>query len=306
MSGRLEAQPAPGRLGKALCIALALCAALSFQACKRKTGPSVHYDRGAALHQQLYVRMLDDAYLDPRMDEVVRELKLVETTSVSYENAAELLKQIEKGKKDAVAARDARAKAQANLDKGLAPPPAAPPGFGVVVDAAPGEEQRDAGAPDPYGVGASVAEINAASGGCLVSAGPFREEGSAEGKSGTAYKLAEGDTCRSKLPGFGGQVVLAVDGRIYRRIAATAARVEDVKPTLPDGGPIPPPQAKQQQAPPPPPPPPKPVPPIPGAIYRTEGPQAYEGQKNAPKLDETAPAKMEESTPPPKGPGESP
>jgi hypothetical protein len=88
-------------------------------------------------------------------------------------------------------------------------------------------------------------------------------------------------------------VVLAVDGKVYRRIASADARVEAVKKAAPDAGPVAPVQTAAQPAASP------PVPPIPGASYRTEGPPAFEGQKDAPKPVETAPAKMEESTPQP-------
>lgn len=278
-------------------LALSLLAFGSLPACKSKTGPSPHYDRGAALHQQLFVRLLDDAYLDPRMDEAARELKLVETTSLDYPNAVELLAQIDKGRKDAAAARDARARSYAEMEKGLKapsgvfpsipdsapppPPPAAAPAAGPVVA-------------DPFGPGALIADINKATGGCLVSSGPFREEGGADAKQGLAYKLVETPACKDKLPGFVGQVVLSVEGKVYRRISSDAARVEETKKA--DAGtpaPAAPTKAAAPAA------PAAPVPPIPGAAYRTEGPPAFEGQKDAPKAAETAPAKMEDSTPQP-------
>ena len=55
------------------------------------------------------------------------------------------------------------------------------------------------------------------SGGCLVENEPFTEQGT--GVGGTVYRVAPSDTCRSKLPGMVGQVVLVVNGKIYRRTA---------------------------------------------------------------------------------------
>ena len=283
--------PGVQRLG-ALALGCALSLFAGLAGCSTKTGPSTHYDRGAALHQQLWVRLLDDAYLDPRMDEAVRELKLVETTSVSYPNAVELLGQIEKGRKDAAEARDARARSVAEMEKGLrapaitgvltpsapppAPPPPPPPDAGPVVA-------------DPFGPGALIADINKATGGCLVSSVPFREEGEG-GKSGVSYKLAPGDTCKDKLPGFVGQVVLAVDGKVYRRIATAETRIEEPKKSAADAGTAAPTKGAAVT-------PAKPP----------EAPQAYEGQKDAPKpeedkgvkLPETPAGKVEDSTPRP-------
>src|SRR5512141_1085399 len=79
-------------------------------------------------------------------------------------------------------------------------------------------ETPDAGtSQDPFGTGASVAELNKQSGGCLVDNEPFTEQGT--GVGGTVYRVAPSDTCRSRLPGMVGQVVLVVNGKIYRRTA---------------------------------------------------------------------------------------
>jgi hypothetical protein len=259
---------------------LALAGALVVMpGCKNKTGPSPHYDRGAGLHQQLWVRLLDDAYLDPRMDEAVRELKLVETTSVSYPNAVELLAQIEKGRKDAAAARDARAAALAEMEKGVkAPAISGVPTPGAPPPPPPPPPPPDAGpaVPDPFGPGALIADINKSTGGCLVASVPFREEGEG-GKAGVSYKLAPGEACKDKLPGFVGQVVLAVDGKVYRRIPAAETRIEEPKKGAADAGTAAP--AKAEAAP----------------AKAPEAPQAYEGQKDAPKPVETAPGKVEET-----------
>ena len=60
---------------------------------------------------------------------------------------------------------------------------------------------KDAGPPqDPYGAGASIAEMNGASGGCLVAAEPFQENGT--GVKGTIYRMAPSPACGDKLAGF--------------------------------------------------------------------------------------------------------
>ena len=271
---------------------IALLLGASQPACKRKTGPSEHYDRGSAIHQRLYVTLLDDAYLDPRMEEAIKELKQVEATSISHPLALELLGQIDKGSKGAKAAAELRAKSQAEMQRGLLPPSIDPSRFAPPPPPPPAPETPDAGtaAQDPYGPGALIDDINKATGGCLAPAGPFREEG---GKvSGVAYRLVALDRCRDQAPGLFGQVVLAVEGRVYRRLPA--GEVQDVSKKgadagTPAGAAVPAAAAPAAR--------PAPPPPFPGARFRTEGPAAFEGQKDAAKQVETPPAKMEESTP---------
>jgi len=196
---------------------------------RRPSGPSPHYDRGAAIYQELYVRELDDAFLDPKMDEAVAELKQVPADSISAHLASDLLGQIEKGRKEAAAARDTRAKEFAAAQQ----PVTLDPSKVLAADARQAALEVDAGAPlapvvDPYGPGAPIADINRDTGGCLVAGTPFREEGS--GKEGQSYKLAEDPVCRSKLPGFVNQTVLALDGRIYRRVSSSEVKTEKAPP----------------------------------------------------------------------------
>ncbi len=170
-----------------------------------------------------------DAFLDPKMDEAVAELKQVPADSISAHLASDLLGQIEKGRKEAAAARDLRAKEFAAAQQ----PVALDPSKVLASDARQAALEVDAGAPlapvvDPYGPGAPIADINRDTGGCLVAGTPFREEGS--GKEGQSYKLAEDPVCRSKLPGFVNQTVLALDGRIYRRVSSSEVKTEKVAP----------------------------------------------------------------------------
>jgi hypothetical protein len=79
-------------------------------------------------------------------------------------------------------------------------------------------EQPDAGPEqDPFGPGASIAEINRDTGGCLVSGEEFKENGT--NRAGKVYRLVSNSACKQKLPGFVGQIVMVTDGKIYRRIS---------------------------------------------------------------------------------------
>lgn len=191
------------------CAALCILT-LAFAACRRSSGPDENYQQAAANYQQLYATELDDAYGDPRMDEVVALLRKVNSRSDDADAAQALLGTIERG-------RAALAKERAEREKmAAAAAQSAAPAVNIDPSRFAQPEEPDAGPPqDPYGAGASVAELNKQSGGCLVENEPFSEQGT--GVGGTVYRVAPSETCRSKLPGMVGQVVLVVNGKIYRR-----------------------------------------------------------------------------------------
>ena len=191
----------------AICLLL-----IAFAGC-RSSAPDPNFQQANAIYQQLYATQLDDAYGDPKMDEVVALLHKVSARSVDASRAQamlgliqrgreELAKQLAEREKMAAAAARSLASAQVNID------PSKVLGAG----------EADAGPPvDPFGPGASMADLNAHSGGCLVDSEPFTEQGT--GVAGTVYRVAPSDTCKGKLPGLSGQIVLVVNGKIYRRTA---------------------------------------------------------------------------------------
>ncbi len=267
------------------------CVALS-PACKKKPlEPSAHYEKASRIHQDLYVRQLDDAYLDPRMDEVVAELKQVPQESADFDPAQELLATIQKGKDAAKKERAEQEKQRAELQKGLASLSAVDPAAILgrnPAPAAPPPEAVDAGpaAADPFAPGASIADINAANGGCLVAGVPFAEEGTKQ--RGTTYKLADSQGCKDKLPGLVNDVLLVVDGRIYRRVSKGDVTTKETPRPPPDAG-TPAPTQTGQAAPPPKPAAPQGAPgtPIP-SMTRTENPPAIEGTTVPPPPENTS------------------
>ena len=76
----------------------ALSLFLAAGACHRTTGPDENYQRASALYQQLYASQLDDAYGDPRMDEVVSLLRKVDGRSVDAQSAQTMLGAIQRGR----------------------------------------------------------------------------------------------------------------------------------------------------------------------------------------------------------------
>ena len=178
----------------------------------RNRGPDANYQQAFTLYQQLYATQLDDAYGDPRMNEVVNLLGKVSERSDDAERARALLGTIERGRETFALQREEREKRAAAIAQSVAAPQVNIDPSKVLAAAEP-----DAGQPvqDPFGPGASVAELNASHGGCLQDSEPFNEQGT--GVTGTVYRVAPSESCRSKLPGLAGQIVLVVGGKIYRR-----------------------------------------------------------------------------------------
>src|SRR5258708_5403953 len=101
-----------GRTGpmRRACIPLLVALCLVAGCRRRSTGPSQDYESAATLYQQLYVTLLDDAYGDARMDEVVAGLKRVDPRSVDAQAAGDLLGTIDRGRAELAKQRAERAK----------------------------------------------------------------------------------------------------------------------------------------------------------------------------------------------------
>jgi hypothetical protein len=237
------------RVSNVRAILMVLLVALA--ACRpRQTGPDANYEKGSRIYQQLYATQLDDAYGDPRMNEAVDLLKQVDPRSVDAESARRMLGSIDTGRATLKKQQAARDKMAAAASASIARQPQIDPQQVIAANT------PDAGVTaDPYGPGASIAEINAASGGCLTAGEPFREKET--NVTGTVYRVGAGAQCADRLPGLTGQVVLAgADGRVYRRLQEPAkAPVADAGPAA--ASPAPPVDAGVL------PPPPKPKPPPP-------------------------------------------
>lgn len=211
------------------CILLLTVAALA--GCRRKAAePSADYERAAVLYQQLYASQLDDAYGDPKMEEVAAGLRKVDPRSADAPAARDLLGIIERGRDEFAKSRERRRQMEAVSAADLKKTSNIDPQAILASHASP-----DAGQQDPTGPGASIADLNRETGGCLIAYQPFREQGT--GTTGQLYKLAPSSPCREKLPGFVGQAALVVDGKIYRRIPEPeAAPAGGAKDAGPDGG----------------------------------------------------------------------
>jgi hypothetical protein len=227
----------------AACSRLAACALALALSCARYSGPpDANFARAHDLYQQLYAAELDEAYGNPKMDEVVSLLQLVHKRSVDAPSAQALLHAIEHG-------REELAKVHAEREK-LRKAAAEVVAVRSNIDPLRVLEQPDAGPPqDPYGPAASIAQINKDSGGCLVAGEPFRE--GVTNRTGTLYRLAPNPVCKDKLPGFVGQAVMVSEGKVYRRILESQVPHPPPQATgAPDGGVAARPAPARQAAPP--------------------------------------------------------
>ena len=197
--------------------ALVLVAAVSFAGCRRGGGKAdVHYDKARALYQKLYAAEFDDAYGDPKMEDVVGLLKQVDSDSIDSGAAQSMLDGIQHGREVYAGQKANREKRAAAMAAPIVMPNIDPV---KVLAASSSSANRDAGSPvDSFGTGAIIAELNRSSGGCLVAAEPFTER--VTNKTGTVYRLAGSPQCAQLLPGFVNQEVLVVDGAVYRRLDA--------------------------------------------------------------------------------------
>ena len=105
----------------AICLLL-----IAFAGC-HSSAPDPNFQQANAIYQQLYATQLDDAYGDPKMDEVVALLHKVSARSVDASRAQamlgliqrgreELAKQLAEREKMAAAAARSLASAQVNID----------------------------------------------------------------------------------------------------------------------------------------------------------------------------------------------
>ena len=194
---------------------VAVCVLALALGCRKFSGPpDPGFEKASQLYQQLYTHELDEAYGDPQMEQVVDLLQKVEPNSVDKPSAQALLGAIERGKAELAKTHVEREKMRKAAEQVISAPSTIDPSAVLArPDAGTGAVQ------DPYGPGASIAEINLSSGGCLVAGEPFRETGT--NRAGTVYRLSQSPVCAQKLPGFVGQLVMVAEGRIYRRVLET-------------------------------------------------------------------------------------
>jgi hypothetical protein len=198
-------------------LALSLLAAAG---CSKRKLPSEDFSRANEIHSQLYAKELDDAYLDPKMDEAVQLLQRVPPDSLDADSARQLLARIQSNRERVQAERTQREKAIAAAST---PPPDT---FGPRPSVAP---PPDAGAPDAGPdlpkVGMSVDELSERFSRCFEPGQSMVVEG--RGARDT-WELKDIAICRDLYPGFDGLVLIIEDGKIWNYGQKSSIRTETI------------------------------------------------------------------------------
>lgn len=198
--------------------------------CHRQAPASPAYAHARAEFNQLYASELEDAYLDPKMDEVEAELRSVPANSGDHRDAQALLERIAQGRKDAEAARERTQKA---IEEALAPPsvPLEPP---EPPDA--GEETEAPDYPEP---GMSLEDFQKNFGDCFQPAGQATVEDA--GTVATLYALSESPACQQRFEYFQSRVVVADSSKVLgKALKSSIQPAPDAgSPPAADAGPAP-------------------------------------------------------------------
>lgn len=203
--------------------------ALAAPGCRRERGHSKAFDDASALFRKVYAEKLDDAYDDPRMQEVERLLSVVPPQSIDSSAAQELQKRIADGRAALLAQREgagappqeAQPPADPWADERNDPPPPPPP---------------DAGAPHPV-PGMPVEELRRRFSDCFS----FKFNGSLPDKTKhDLWEMADSSACRKAHPELADQMlVIDAEGKaVMGTVPATALQVRYF---YADGGEKPPP-----------------------------------------------------------------
>jgi len=211
--------------------------ALAAPGCRRERGHSKAFDDASSLFRKVYAEKLDDAFDDPRMQEVERLLSVVPPQSLDSPAAQELQQRIATGRAALRAQRDvATAQPQEGAppedpwaDEKNDPPPPPPP------DAGP----PDAGAPDPY-VGMTVEELRNRFSDCFS----FKQNISIpdHGRH-DVYAMSDSAACGKAHPGFVNQL-LVIDEAGKQMMGIAPASALETHYYYRDGGEAPPPKPK--------------------------------------------------------------
>ncbi len=195
---------------------------------KQSAAPSPEYDQAHQRFSKLYSQKLDDAFLDPQMDEIQALLQQVPADSLDAQSAKELDQRIRDGRARMEKAQKEQADAIASAHKVDTFPstPAAPEPEEAPK---PAEEPKDAGAKDQGPVvGSPASELPAGYLGCFHSSKPITVTGRG---LRDAWEMSDATKCSQAYPGFVAQVILVEDGKVLAVLPKSSVQV-----TYPDGG----------------------------------------------------------------------
>lgn len=209
--------------------------AVPFSACK-KPKPSEQYAQALSLHASLYAQSLDDSYLDPRMAEVEALLRQVDSSSLDYPEAVELLKKISTERTRVEAEEKERQEAMAKAMEPTVMPSTGTESAPAAAEPTAPPPAQDAGPSQPV-AGMSITEFQQRFGGCFESGPSLEVEGKGQA---TSYQLKNIANCRDRYPGFDTELVIVqgqtLVGTTPRSSIATESRYTDGGLVPPDAG----------------------------------------------------------------------
>ena len=219
-------------------LAITLLIALAPAACRKDPGPpSQDYEQARERFNKLYGQKLDEAFVDPAMDEIEAQLQLVPADSMDAQPARELLQRIQQGRERMEANQqekeDAIASAREVQDFPTRPSePGQPATPEPTEEPSPSAGPPDAGPPAGAGpvAGSSASELSYGYQRCFRRAEPINVDGRGQRE---AWELEGRLACRQAYPSFAEQVLLIEDGKVMTVLPKSAIRVTFVGP---DGG----------------------------------------------------------------------
>jgi hypothetical protein len=180
-----------------------LCAAALLSGCHKRKTASPLFAEASSDFNALYGQELDDAYVDPRMDEIEAKLKDVPKDSLDADAAQELVKRIDDGRAKVLAEqKEARAnRAQAAAEPSFPPDETPPPAASEAADAGP--TQPVAGMPR--------ADFLKYFGSCFATQGPVRvaDAGQAE-----MFALGSSADCQKQFGWYADRLVILDQDKI--------------------------------------------------------------------------------------------
>ncbi|MBF5040842.1 hypothetical protein FGE12_00440 [Aggregicoccus sp. 17bor-14] len=187
------------------------CALLLLSACRSKPEPSPDFVAASQRFNRLYAQRLDEAYLDPQMDEIEAQLQRVPDKSLDAPSAAALLARIREGRTQAQKrAQDTRS-ALAELKTPLAMAPSSSAGPSEPpVDATPDAGPPDAGTDGPQ-VGTPESELVGGFRGCFFRGQSVNVIGRGPRQT---WELQSSSRCRLEYAALVDSLVVTEDGKV--------------------------------------------------------------------------------------------
>jgi hypothetical protein len=199
--------------------------ALAPAACRKPASePSAEYEQAHQRFSKLYGQMLDEAFLDPQMDEIQDQLHQVPPDSMDAQSARELDQRIKDGRARMEKARKEQEDAIAAAHVVDTVPSTAPaPEPEPAAPQPPPEEPKDAGTPDRGPVaGSPASELSAGYQSCFHSSKPITVTGHG---LRDAWEMDDSTRCSQAYSAFTGQVILIEDGKVLAVLPKSSVQV---------------------------------------------------------------------------------